>query len=186
MKRPVFNRYHLPPVHHWICAAFCVAVLCFGAPGEVAAREQEPGTDEIVAWLDLPETQWVATAYLQQVPQTALPLLLQPGRTTSGAHERVTAHMLALAKLGEPAIPAIEERVVAILSTSDSGALASAHALINVLGAMGPAAVPALVHIADASAIPYVTSDALDEIVRLEPTSPGGVPGGAATSAHSA
>lgn len=77
--------------------------------------------------------------------------------------------MLALAKLGEPAIPSILERVIVIVKQDDSGPVAGAHPLIKVLGSMGPAAVPALLQIAEASTIPYVTFDALDEIVRLEP-----------------
>jgi hypothetical protein len=77
--------------------------------------------------------------------------------------------MLALAKLGEPAIPSITDRVIAILKASDSNALGAAHPLIKVLGSMGPAAIPALLQIAETSTIPYVTFDALDEIVRFEP-----------------
>ncbi len=77
--------------------------------------------------------------------------------------------MLALAKLGEPAIPAIAARVRTILKAGDSNIFAAAHPLIKVLGSMGPAAVPALVDIADQSTRAYVTEDALDEIVRLEP-----------------
>jgi hypothetical protein len=162
--------HSLSAVRNSICGAVCVLLLLSGGPQIVSARAQVPSADELVAWLDVPETQWVATAHLQEVPRTALPLLLQPGRIASGPHDQWTAHMLALAKLGEAAIPAITERVLVILTAGDSGAVAAAHALIKVLGSMGPAAVPALVHIADASAIPYVTFDALDEIVRLEPT----------------
>ena len=44
------------------------------------------------------------------------------------------------------------------------------HALIKVLGSMGPPAVPALLQIAE-SDVPAVTVDALDEVVRLEPRS---------------
>jgi hypothetical protein len=77
--------------------------------------------------------------------------------------------MLALAKLGAPAIPSITDRVIAILNAGDSNALEAAHPLMKVLGSMGPAAVPALLQIAETSTIPYVTFDALDEIVRLEP-----------------
>ena len=47
--------------------------------------------------------------------------------------------------------------------------LRSTRPLIKVLGSMGPAAVPALLQIAEASTVPYVTFDALDEIARLEP-----------------
>jgi HEAT repeat protein len=77
--------------------------------------------------------------------------------------------MLALAKLGVPAIPSITDRAITILRASDSSTYGAAHPLIKVLGSMGPAAVPALLQIAEASTTPYVTLDALDELVRLEP-----------------
>ena len=134
-----------------------------------SAFAQAPSPSELVAGLDNPATEWLATAQLQAFPNAALPLLLQPGRVASGPHDRWTPHMLALAKLGEPAIPSITDRVIAILKTGDSNAVAAAHPLIKVLGSMGPAAVPALLQIAETSTIPYVTFDALDEIVRFEP-----------------
>jgi hypothetical protein len=151
------------------CATIWFLVALAGGPNTRSAFAQAPPPGELVAWLDNPETEWVATARLQDVPDAALPLLLQPGRVASGPHDRWTAHMLALAKLGEPAIPSITDRVIAILSARDSNAFAAAHPLIKVLGSMGPAAVPALLQIAEASTIPDVTFDALDEIVRLEP-----------------
>jgi hypothetical protein len=135
-----------------------------------AARAPAPSVDELIAWLDDPETEWVATTYLQAIPRAALSLLLQPGRVASGPHDRWTAPMLALSKLGEPAIPAITSRALAILRTRDGYMSGGAHALIKVLGSMGPPAVPALLQIAE-SEMPAVTIDALDEIVRLEPRS---------------
>jgi hypothetical protein len=134
-----------------------------------SAFAQTPRPSELIAELDNPETEWLATARLQAIPNAALPMLLQPGRIASGPHDRWTAQMLALAKLGEPAIPSITGRVIEILIADDSNAFAAAHPLIRVLGSMGPAAVPALLQIAETSTIPYVTFDALDEIVRLEP-----------------
>ncbi len=134
-----------------------------------SAFAQTPSPSELVAALDNPETEWLATAELQAIPNGALPMLLQPGRIVSDPHDRWTAQMLALAKLGEPAIPSITGRVIEILKVGDSNAFAAAHPLIKVLGSMGPAAVPALLQIAETSTIPYVTFDALDEIVRLEP-----------------
>ena len=95
-----------------------------------------------------------------------LSLLLRPGRVASGPHGRSTAPMLALSKLGEPAIPAIVDRLLMILRTRDSQGIAAAHPLIKVLGSMGPRAVPALVQVAEASQTSSITSDALDEIVR--------------------
>jgi hypothetical protein len=79
--------------------------------------------------------------------------------------------MLALAKLGEPAIPAIRDRAMAILRTGDSGGIHAADPLIEVLGSMGPSAIPSLVQIAEASKTSSVALSALDEIVRLEPRS---------------
>lgn len=140
--------------------------------GHIAAGAQAPApsVDELIAWLGDPETEWVATAYLQASPGAALPLLLQPGRVTPGPHDRLSAPMLALAKLGEPAIPAITTRVLAILRTPDWFTSGEMYALIKVLGSMGPPAVPALLQIAE-SDMPAVTIHALDEIVRLEPRS---------------
>jgi hypothetical protein len=77
--------------------------------------------------------------------------------------------MLALAKLGEPAIASITERAIAIVKTGDYGTYDEARALINVLGSMGPAAVPGLLQIAEAGGVPPVTVAALDEIAALEP-----------------
>ena len=133
--------------------------------------EPIPPVEELIALLDAPETQWVATAWLQASPHAALPLLLQPGRVESGPHGRWTAAMLALAKLGESAVPAICDRVMAIVRSGDGQLRGAAHPLINILGSIGPAAVPALVQIAEASTMPGPTSEALDEIVRLEPRS---------------
>ena len=133
------------------------------------ASAQALSPRELVAELDHAETQWRATARVQAVPDLALPLLLEPGRVASGPHDSWTAHMLALAKIGGPAIPMIRDRVIAISTEGDVNAYVEAHPLIKVLGSMGPAAIPALVQIAGASTVPYVTFDALDEIVRMEP-----------------
>src|SRR6266508_2969519 len=150
----------LPPT------AMLIALMLSGATPKVAAQDTPaaaPRVDQLIEWLDAPETQWVATARLQEVPQAALPLLLRPGRVASGPHDRSTAPMLALSKLGEPAIPAIVDRLLTILRTPDSQVIARAHPLITVLGSMGPHAVPALVQVAEASQTPSITSDALDE-----------------------
>lgn len=134
------------------------------------ASAQSLTPPEIVAELDDPATAWRATAQVQAIPAAALPLLLQPGRVASGPHGRWTPHMLALAKLGEPAIPSIVERAIAILKERESTAFAAAHPLITVLGSLGPAAVPALLQIAETSSNPSVTAAALDAIVQLEPS----------------
>ena len=150
-------------------AAICFLLALSAGLSARSASAQTPSPTELVAGLDNPETEWRATAELQAAPAATLPLLLQPGRVASGPHDRWTAHMLALAKFGEPAIASITERAIAILKQGDSEAIGAAHPLIKALGSMGPAALPALLQIAETSTIPYVTFDALDEIVRLEP-----------------
>jgi hypothetical protein len=155
-----------------ICTATaaCLLLTLGIEPSACRARAQGASPEELVAWLDSPETEWVATARLQAVADAAIPLLLQPARIQSGAHDRWTAQMLALAKLGEPAIPPIATRLATILGGTDPAALrGAAHPLIKVLGSMGPAAVPALLDVAEASSVPAVAFDALDEVARLEP-----------------
>ena len=150
------------------CALFVVLLLSCSWPGAVPV--QTPTVEELIAWLDVPEKQWIATVRLQESPDAATRALLQPGRIAStGPHGRWTGHMLALAKLGSPAIPAIRARALELLTTGNPRAHVTVAPLINVLGAMGPAAVPALVDIADVSVTPSVTMSALEEIVRLEP-----------------
>ena len=147
-------------------------VLAAATAARVSAQDAPtvvPPVEQLIEWLDNPETAWAATARLQQVPQTALPLLLRPGRVASGHDDRWSASMLALAKIGEPAIPAILDRLLTILRTRDAQMFTAAHPLIKVLGSLGPHAIPALVQVAEASQAPFMTSDALDEIVRLEP-----------------
>ena len=65
--------------------------------------------------------------------------------------------------------PAIADRATAIVKIADYRSGHDALALIKVLGSMGPVAAPALLQIAEASRVPFVTVTALDEIVRLEP-----------------
>jgi hypothetical protein len=151
------------------CATLSFLLVLSSGPYTRAAFAQAPSPKELVAWLDNRETEWLATAHLQAVPEAALPLLLQPGRVASGPDGRWSAQMLALAKLGEPAIPSITDRLIAILKAGDSNVYAATRPLIKVLGSMGPAAVPALLQVAEASTIQFVAFDALDEIVRLEP-----------------
>ena len=81
--------------------------------------------------------------------------------------------MLAIAKLGEPAIPEILARANSILSTPDpdSTDITELRALVMVLGSFGPRAIPALLEIAGASRLTWVTFDALQQIVDLEPRS---------------
>ena len=130
---------------------------------------QAPTPGELVVWLDNRETAWLAATHLQMVGEAAIPLLLQPGRITMAPHANWTASMLALAKAGEPAIPRIKDRVIAILREPDGNIYAATQPLITVLGAIGPASIPALLEIAEANGPPYVTEHALSEIARLEP-----------------
>jgi hypothetical protein len=164
MLRSILEWPRTLSIRSW--ASICCLLVWSTGLSTHTAFAQTPSPTELVAWLEHPETEWLATAHLQAVPDIALPLLLEPGRVASG-HDRWTAHMLALAKLGERAIPAITARVTAILETRDAE-VGGTHPLIKVLGSMGPAAVPALVQIAEQSPSPYVTVDALDEIVGLE------------------
>jgi len=154
-------------------AAPVAAIILGAGAGIVAAQDPSdrmPSVQQLVDWLDHPETEWVATARLADVPQKAIPLLLRPDRAVSGPHDRTTAPMLALSKIGEPAIPAIADRLLAILRANDDAQVfAAARPLIEVLGSIGPRAVPVLVQVAEASHTPAIASDALDEIVRLEP-----------------
>src|SRR5829696_7419977 len=66
------------------------------------AQEAPPAVDELVQWLDRRETEWVATAYLQQNPGVAIPRLLRPGRAVQGHDNRWTPTLLTLAKICVP------------------------------------------------------------------------------------
>jgi hypothetical protein len=134
-----------------------------------SASAQTPGPDELIAWLQNREIEWLATGHLQTVPDAALTLLLQQGRVPLGPHARWSSQMLALAKLGEMAIPSITDRAIAIVNTGEDRSVDDARALINVLGSLGPAAVSGLVQVAESSRVPYIAAIALDEIVDLEP-----------------
>jgi hypothetical protein len=135
------------------------------AGAQSPAGERRPDAQSLIDSLEVPETGWIATAWLQQMPDAAVPLLLQPGKAWYGHHMRWTTRMLALAKIGEPAVPAIVERARVILR-SGQAARGEIGPLIEVLGAIGPRAIPALVEIAESES---VARSALDEIVRLDP-----------------
>jgi hypothetical protein len=121
-----------------VCTRAAVLLLgLFGLTALVTAQARVPPISELVAWLDVPETQWVATAHLQTAPvDTVLPLPLHPGHLAFGPHDRWSAPMLAVAKLGEPAIPAVTSHIVALLGTADAASAAAARPLITVLGSM--------------------------------------------------
>ena len=147
-----------------------VGLVCIGVPAsqqskDVAAPEPPP-LGRLIDWLDDPSNAWVATAWLQQIGAPALPALLIPGATTTGPHGTVSPRMLALAKIGEPAIPAIAERLTDIQRNQepDHG---EALALVRVLGAIGPPAIPALVQSAVSGTGGFATV-ALDEIIAIE------------------
>lgn len=147
-----------------------LVVMILPTLASTVAQRSTPSAEELIGWLDAPDTAWAASAHLQALPQDALPLLLAPGRVNYGPHGSWSAHMLALAKLGEQAVPAIRQRAISLVSgTNTSISVGSASPLIKVLGAMGPVAAPALVDIAEASETPYEAFQALDEMVGLEP-----------------
>jgi hypothetical protein len=154
-----------------------VATLLLASTGSVGGvsepaqdREPTPPVEVLVARLEDRETAWAATTYLQADSDDAAPLLLQPGLVTFGAHGRWGGPMLALAKLGKPAIPSILDRITAILRGPNSE-IAGALPLIEVLGSMGPATIPVLLQIAESGESPVITFYALNESVRMEPTS---------------
>lgn len=151
--------------------ATLAGVLLLG--GARMAPAQEPparvSVEQLVEWLDHPETQWVATARLQETPQAAVAALLRPGRVVFGTHNQWTAPMLALAKLGEPAIPAVRDRLLTIVRKPDSQMTSAAEPLVTVLASLGPRAIPALVQVAEADESTWISTDALDAIVRIAP-----------------
>ena len=149
-----------------------VAILLFVAASAALFTRVEAvqalNPADLVAELDSPETQWRASAQLQAFREAALPMLLESERLAR-PRDHFTAHMLALAKFGVPAIPLITQRVIALLDARDDTAASARYRLIEVLGAMGPAAVRALLQIAELSTNSGITRQALDEIVGLEP-----------------
>jgi HEAT repeat protein len=136
----------------------------------VHAQGTAPAVDELVQWLDRRETEWVATAYLQQMPGVAIPRLLRPGRAVQGHDDRWTPTLLTLAKIGEPAIPAIVARLDEIRRRADRTEASETYGLIKVLGAIGPPAVPALVQLTEAT--PGLMFHSLGAVQRMEPRRP--------------
>src|SRR5262245_59048830 len=114
MPEPAISVAPSDTVTRSVRATATLVVLLLASAAAAAAQDAQGllPVEQLVEWLDHPETQWLATARLQQVPQAALPLLLQPGRVSAGAHNQWTAPMLALAKLGDPAMPAIVDRLL--------------------------------------------------------------------------
>jgi hypothetical protein len=101
--------------------------------GTTVTSQQSPPLETLIAWLDDPSTAWAATAWLQQIGQPAMPALLAPGRTKSGPHDRLSPRMLALAKIGDPAIDPIAERLSDILRRKYRPDGAEAYALVGQL-----------------------------------------------------
>jgi hypothetical protein len=135
------------------------------------ALAQDPSAEELVRWLDDRERAWVATARLQATPEAAVPLLLAPDAVVAGgAHGGWTGRMLALAKIGAPAIPAITDRAIALHVSRNFAFGRDVYPLLDVLGSIGPAAAPALLRIAEASTFEPVVANALNQIIRLEGT----------------
>jgi hypothetical protein len=120
--------------------------------------------------LNQPSRQWLATTQLQRFPEAAIPHLLEPGRAVLGPHGDLTPALLTLAKIVEPAIPAIVERMRAILRRDEKYATQGTLPLIQVLGLIGPSAVPALVQFSDVDH-DWTGLHALTAIVGMEPHS---------------
>jgi hypothetical protein len=136
------------------------------------AQTRPPAVDEFVGWLNDPSRQWLATAELQRLPDAAIPLLLDPARAVFGPHRSLTPALLALAKIGEPALPAVADRVRAIRSKDGRYPNQGAEPLLEVLGLIGPAAVPTLVESVEISdADDYIGMYSLGNIVAMEPPS---------------
>jgi len=133
------------------------------------AQTTTPSVDELVAWLDQPSRQWLATAELQRVPDAAIPRLLDPRRAVLGPHGTLSPALLALAKIGEPAVAPIVERARAILRKDERSAT-DVFPLIHLLGAIGPPAIPALVDLSVTEPDGMGLS-ALAPIVQMEPQS---------------
>jgi len=127
-----------------VCPLVAGILLAFPAD----ARLQPSRIDEFVSWLDDPERQWLATAELQRIPDAAVARLLEPERLVLGPHGSMTASLLTLAKIGEPAIPATLSYVRELSRSNARDAMSYAYSPIEVLRRIGPAAAPALLEIA--------------------------------------
>jgi hypothetical protein len=128
------------------CAVLATIVVAWQ---DARAQPRPSPVGEFVGWLNQPSRQWLATAQLQRFPEAAIPHLLEPGRAVLGPHGDLTPALLTLAKIGEPAIPAIVERMRAILRRDERYATQETLPLIKVLGLIGPSAVPALVQFSE-------------------------------------
>src|SRR5262245_59001303 len=92
-----------------------IAVVLAGVAminGSTEASQETVPIGQLISWLDNPSTAWLATVKLQQIGEPAIPALLAPGRTQLGPHGRFSPRMVALAKIGEPIVPYIRERLV--------------------------------------------------------------------------
>jgi HEAT repeat protein len=152
--------------------AALTSLLVFASPRSSSATEagqEAPPITTLIAWLDDPSTAWIATAWIQKVGPAAVPALLTPGAVTSGPHGRLGPRMLALAKIGEAAIPTINARLSDLMRAPDREDLREESELIRVLGAIGSSSIPTLIEFASTSRSAVTKSRALEEIVRLEP-----------------
>jgi hypothetical protein len=140
---------------------------------QAAHAQKGPSVDEVVGRLGDPSRQWLATAELQRFPEAAIPQLLDPSRAVFGPHRSLTPALLALAKIGEPALPAIADRVRAIRIKDGRYPNQGVEPLLEVLGLIGPAAVPTLVESVELSEVDdHVGMYAFGYIVAMEsPTS---------------
>jgi hypothetical protein len=153
-------------------APACLMLASLVAIQAEHAQIRPPSVDEVVGWLDDPSRQWLATAELQRQPDAAIPQLLEPERAVFGPHRRLTPALLTLAKIGEPALPAIADRVRAISRKDGRYPNQRVEPLLEVLGLIGPAAVPVLVETVELSEVAdYIGWYSLGYIVAMEPRS---------------
>ena len=116
-----------------------LSVLCtlnLLVASRVDAQNSAQRIDELLAWLDDPTRQWLATAELQRVPNLAIPRLLEPNRLVLGPHGSFSASLLTLAKIGEPAVPPIVSHIRRVWSGTPTDRVHGLFPLIQVLGAL--------------------------------------------------
>ena len=140
-----------------------VAVLSTTATSAGVAQDAPASLHTLVAGLDDERTAWASTVRIREAGPTSLQLLLDSGATAAGPHGDWSPRMLAIAKFGESAVPVIAARLAKIARDRDQRAAQEYHALIKVLGAIGPAAIPALVN------VPSSRAEALEQIMAMEP-----------------
>jgi hypothetical protein len=152
------DMYRILPALSAVVAALSTTVTSAGVVQDAPASLRA-----LVAGLDDERTAWAATVRIREAGPAGLQLLLDSGATAAGPHDDWSPRMLAIAKFGESAIPAIAARLSKIADDRDQRAGEEIHALIKVLGAIGPAAIPVLGNLSSSRV------EALEQIVEMEP-----------------